>query len=137
VPTARLASEADVRAAVDKVVKDGADSIAEVHYPEKVWPYNPTAQETKNLAAASGRNDVAGQLRAFGLQIHGRDARRTASPSRLFITPLAGHGIGGHRDKPCDKQCYTYKKQLFGHSTRCGVTVPRDVTPEPHFQVNS
>jgi imidazolonepropionase-like amidohydrolase len=51
VPTARLASEAEVRAAVDKVVKDGADSIAEVHYPDKVWPYNPTIQETKNLAA--------------------------------------------------------------------------------------
>jgi len=51
VPTARMASEAEVRAAVDKVVKDGADSIAEVHYPEKVWPYNPTVQETKNLAA--------------------------------------------------------------------------------------
>jgi len=51
VPTARMASEAEVRAAVDKVVKDGADSIAEVHFPEKVWPYNPTIQETKNLAA--------------------------------------------------------------------------------------
>ena len=51
VPTARLGSEAEVRAAVDKVVKDGADSIAEVHYPEKVWPYNPTPQETRNLAA--------------------------------------------------------------------------------------
>lgn len=51
VPTDRLPNEAAVRAAVDKVVKDGADSIAEVHYPAKVWPYNPTIQETKNLAA--------------------------------------------------------------------------------------
>jgi len=51
VPTARMKDEAEVRAAVQKVVKDGADSIAEVHYPDKVWPYNPTAQETKNLAA--------------------------------------------------------------------------------------
>lgn len=51
VPTARLANEAEVRAAVDKVVRDGADSIAEVHYPEKVWPYNPSIQETKNLEA--------------------------------------------------------------------------------------
>jgi imidazolonepropionase-like amidohydrolase len=51
VPTARLKSEAEVRAAVDKVVKDGADSIAEVHYPDVVWPYHPTEQETKNLAA--------------------------------------------------------------------------------------
>jgi imidazolonepropionase-like amidohydrolase len=51
VPTARLKDEAEVRAAVDKVVKDGADSIAEVHYPDVVWPYHPTEQETKNLAA--------------------------------------------------------------------------------------
>jgi imidazolonepropionase-like amidohydrolase len=51
VPTARLKDEAEVRAAVDKVVKDGADSIAEVHYPNVVWPYHPTEQETKNLAA--------------------------------------------------------------------------------------
>ena len=51
VPTARLKDEAEVRALVDKVVKDGADSIAEVHYPDVVWPYKPTEQETKNLAA--------------------------------------------------------------------------------------
>jgi len=51
VPTARLKDEAEVRAAVDKVVKDGVDSIAEVHYPNVVWPYHPTEQETKNLAA--------------------------------------------------------------------------------------
>ena len=51
VPTARLKDEAAVRALVDKVVKDGADSIAEVHYPDVVWPYKPTEQETKNLAA--------------------------------------------------------------------------------------
>jgi imidazolonepropionase-like amidohydrolase len=51
VPTARLKDESEVRAAVDKVVKDGADSIAEVHYPDKVWPFNPTEQETKNLTA--------------------------------------------------------------------------------------
>ncbi len=51
VPTARMKDEAEVRAAVDKVVKDGADSIAEVHYPDVVWPYHPTEQETRNLAA--------------------------------------------------------------------------------------
>jgi len=51
VPTARLTSEAEVRAAVDKVIMDGADSIAEVHYPDVVWPFNPTEQETRNLAA--------------------------------------------------------------------------------------
>jgi enamidase len=51
VPTARLKSEAEVRAAVDKVIHDGADSVAEVHYPDIVWPFNPTDQENKNLAA--------------------------------------------------------------------------------------
>lgn len=51
VPTAHMASEAQVRAAVDKVIKDGADSVAEVHYPDVVWPFNPTDQETRNLAA--------------------------------------------------------------------------------------
>jgi imidazolonepropionase-like amidohydrolase len=51
VPTARMKDEAEVRAAVQKAVKDGADSIAEVHYPAVVWPYAPTEQETKNLAA--------------------------------------------------------------------------------------
>lgn len=51
VPTARMKDEAAVRAAVDKAVKDGADSIAEVHYPDVVWPYHPTEQETRNLAA--------------------------------------------------------------------------------------
>ena len=51
VPTAHMNSEAEVRALVDKVIKDGADSVAEVHYPDVVWPYNPTDQETRNLAA--------------------------------------------------------------------------------------
>lgn len=51
VPTAHMKSEAEVRAAVDKVIADGADSIAEVHYPDVVWPFNPTEQETRNLAA--------------------------------------------------------------------------------------
>jgi imidazolonepropionase-like amidohydrolase len=51
VPTARMKDEAEVRAAVDKAKQDGYDSIAEVHYPDKVWPYHPTEQETKNLAA--------------------------------------------------------------------------------------
>jgi imidazolonepropionase-like amidohydrolase len=51
VSTFRLKDEAEVRAAVRAAVASGADSIAEVHYPEKVWPYNPTVQETKNLEA--------------------------------------------------------------------------------------
>jgi imidazolonepropionase-like amidohydrolase len=51
VPTAHMKDEAEVRAAVDKVIKDGADSVAEVHFPDVVWPYNPTELESKNLAA--------------------------------------------------------------------------------------
>jgi len=51
VQTWRLKDEAEVRAAVDKVIKDGADSVAEVHYPNVVWPYKPTELESKNLAA--------------------------------------------------------------------------------------
>jgi imidazolonepropionase-like amidohydrolase len=51
VPTPRMKDEAEVRAAVNDVVRNGADSIAEVHYPNVVWPYNPTEQETRNLAA--------------------------------------------------------------------------------------
>ena len=51
VPTPRMKDESEVRAAVAKAVADGADSIAEVHYPNVVWPYNPTEQETRNLAA--------------------------------------------------------------------------------------
>jgi imidazolonepropionase-like amidohydrolase len=51
VPTARMKDEAQVRAAVDKAKQDGYDSIAEVHYPDVVWPYHPTEQETRNLAA--------------------------------------------------------------------------------------
>ena len=51
VATAKMKDEAEVRAAVDRVVKAGADSIAEVHYPDVTQPYHPTEQETKNLAA--------------------------------------------------------------------------------------
>jgi imidazolonepropionase-like amidohydrolase len=51
IPTASMKNEAEVRAAVDKAVKDGYDSIAEVHFPNVAAPYHPTEQETKNLAA--------------------------------------------------------------------------------------
>jgi imidazolonepropionase-like amidohydrolase len=51
VPTDRLPNEDAVRAAVDRAVKDGADSIAEVHFPVKAFPAMPTEQESKNLAA--------------------------------------------------------------------------------------
>lgn len=51
VPTARMRNEDEVRAAVRAAVEAGADSIAEVHYPDVVWPFAPSEQETKNLAA--------------------------------------------------------------------------------------
>jgi imidazolonepropionase-like amidohydrolase len=51
IPTASMKNEAEVRAAVDKAVKDGYDSIAEVHFPNVAAPYHPTDQETKKLAA--------------------------------------------------------------------------------------
>jgi enamidase len=56
VPTARMKDEAEVRAAIDKAVAAGADSIAEVHYPITEPPntHTPTEQETKNLAAGIG-----------------------------------------------------------------------------------
>ena len=53
VPTANLKNEEEVRAAVRKVVAEGADSIAEVHYPITEPPQKnvPTEQESRNLAA--------------------------------------------------------------------------------------
>jgi imidazolonepropionase-like amidohydrolase len=51
VPTARMKDEAQVRAAVDAAKAAGADSIAEVWYPSAPWPFAPTEQETRNLAA--------------------------------------------------------------------------------------
>lgn len=53
VPTSNLKNEDEVRAAVRKVVAEGADSIAEVHYPIIEPPQKniPTEQESRNLAA--------------------------------------------------------------------------------------
>ncbi len=51
VPSARMSSETEVRMAVRAAVEAGADSIAEVHYPDVVWPFAPSTQETKNLIA--------------------------------------------------------------------------------------
>ena len=66
VPTARMKDEAEVRAAVDKAKQDGYDSISEVHYPNVVWPFNPTEQERKNLAAGIDEAKKMG----FEFQIH-------------------------------------------------------------------
>jgi imidazolonepropionase-like amidohydrolase len=51
VQTAHMKDEAEVRATVNKVIRDGADSIAEVRYPDVVWPFAPTELETRNLTA--------------------------------------------------------------------------------------
>jgi imidazolonepropionase-like amidohydrolase len=66
VPTARMKDEAEVRAAVDKAKQDGYDSISEVHYPNVVWPFNPTEQERKNLAAGIDEAKKMG----FEFQVH-------------------------------------------------------------------
>jgi imidazolonepropionase-like amidohydrolase len=66
VPTARMMDEAEVRAAVDKAKQDGYDSISEVHYPNVVWPFNPTEQERKNLAAGIDEAKKMG----FEFQVH-------------------------------------------------------------------
>jgi imidazolonepropionase-like amidohydrolase len=66
VPTARMKDEAEVRAAVDKAKREGYDSISEVHYPTVVWPYKPTEQETKNLAAGIDEAKKMG----FEFQVH-------------------------------------------------------------------
>lgn len=56
---ARTKTEAEVRAGVDAVHASGAESIAEIPYPtitsmtvDTQWPFRPTEQETRNLAAA-------------------------------------------------------------------------------------
>jgi imidazolonepropionase-like amidohydrolase len=84
VPTARLKSEAEVRAAVDKVIADGADSVAEVHYPAMVWPFNPTEQESKNLAAGI---DEAKKL-GVAFQVHAVSDLSLVAAVRLGATKL-------------------------------------------------
>lgn len=84
VPTARMNDEAEVRAAVDKVVKDGADSIAEVHYPNVVWPFNPTGQETRNLTAGI---DEAKKL-GVEFQVHAVSDLSLVAAVRMGATKL-------------------------------------------------
>ena len=66
IPAGRMNDEAEVRAAVDKAQQEGYDSIAEVHYPNVVWPFNPTEQEKKNLAAGIDEAKKMG----FEFQVH-------------------------------------------------------------------
>jgi imidazolonepropionase-like amidohydrolase len=83
-PTAHMKDEAEVRAAVRKLVKDGADSIAEVHYPEITLPYNPTQQETKNLAAGI---DEARKL-GVEFQVHAVSAQSLVDSVRFGARKL-------------------------------------------------
>ena len=55
----RTKTETEVRAAIDATRASGADSIGEIPYPtiasmtvDTQWPFKPTEQETRNLAAA-------------------------------------------------------------------------------------
>jgi imidazolonepropionase-like amidohydrolase len=68
VPTANLKNEEEVRAAVRKVAAEGADSIAEVHFPITEPPQKnvPTEQESRNLAAGI---DEAHKL-GLNFQVH-------------------------------------------------------------------
>ena len=68
VPTASLKNEEEVRAAVRKVAAEGADSIAEVHFPITEPPQKnvPTEQESRNLAAGI---DEARKL-GLNFQVH-------------------------------------------------------------------
>jgi imidazolonepropionase-like amidohydrolase len=68
VPTASLKNEDEVRAAVRKVAAEGADSIAEVHFPITEPPQKnvPTEQESRNLAAGI---DEARKL-GLNFQVH-------------------------------------------------------------------
>jgi imidazolonepropionase-like amidohydrolase len=67
--TVALPNEEVVRAEIRKARAAGADSIAEQHHPGRPsppWPFNPTEQETKNLAA--GIDEAVRQ--GFYFQIH-------------------------------------------------------------------
>ena len=47
-----LKTEAEVRAAIDATIKAGADSIAEIIYPQAANPFAPTELERRNLPIA-------------------------------------------------------------------------------------
>ena len=79
VATAKMKDEAEVRAAVQKAIAAGADSIAEVHYPDVTQPYNPTPQETKNLAAGIDEARKLGKV----FQVHAVSAQSMVDSTRF------------------------------------------------------
>ncbi len=100
VPTDKLPDEAAVRAAVDKVVKDGADSIAEVHYPAGHGPTILPIKETKNLAGRHRRGQEAGRRipgpcgEPAGAVGRGPHRRHQARPFGAFRLALGRRGQG-------------------------------------------
>jgi len=84
VQTYKLPNEAAVRAAVDKVVRDGADSIAEVHYPVRPVPYDPSTLETKNLAAGTAEAKRLG----VEFQVHAVSPQALMGAVRIGATRL-------------------------------------------------
>ncbi len=66
VPTFRMKSEDEVRAAVDKAKELHFDSTCEDVYPIVPWPVNPSEQENKNFAAGVAEAKKVGIL----FQVH-------------------------------------------------------------------
>ena len=91
VPTALMHSEAEVRAAVDSAQAAGADSIAEIPYPwirsrtvDTQWPFAPTSDETRNLAAAIDEGRKIG----IPVQLHA-----VSPPAQLAVVRLGGRRL--------------------------------------------
>jgi imidazolonepropionase-like amidohydrolase len=91
VPTDKLPNEEAVREAVRKAVKDGADSIAEVHFPQATFPAKASDREARNLAA--GIDEARKQGVEFQVHAVSPDAMLDAvklGATRLVHTPHFG-----------------------------------------------
>ncbi|WP_293865266.1 amidohydrolase family protein [Sphingomonas sp. 67-36] len=82
----RTMTEAQVRAAIDAIHDEGADSVAEIPYPtiasmtaDTQWPFNPTEQETRNLAAALDEGKKLG----MEVQVHAVSPPAQVAATRL------------------------------------------------------
>ncbi|WP_254621193.1 amidohydrolase family protein [Sphingomonas sp. CL5.1] len=82
----RTMTEAQVRAAIDAIHDEGADSVAEIPYPtiasmtvDTQWPFNPTGQETRNLAAALAEGKKLG----MEVQVHAVSPPAQVAAARL------------------------------------------------------
>lgn len=91
VATDKLPNEEAVREAVRKAVKDGADSIAEVHFPQASFPAKASDREASNLAA--GIDEARKQGVEFQVHAVSPDAMLEAvklGAVRLVHTPHFG-----------------------------------------------